>query len=423
VSIPSEELTGVPTKRAAAIDGDHWRRELMERVVIVGGSLAGRRTAEVLREEGFQADITVVDDDTFPSYDRYHLSKDYLVGLKDEPQIGLPTEHLDVDWRRGRSAVSLDVAERRVWLDDGSQLGYDGLVVASGSSARVPADLDVSIPGVFPLRSLTDAKELRTWLRRRPQSVVVIGGGLIGSEVASVTAAMGLPTTIVDSAPLPLAATLGMTLASTVMNLHEQHAISLRYGVEIRRICGDSTGVTGVELADGTKLPADVVVVSLGVTPNTAWLADSGLVLDDGLVCDAALFAAGTTNVVAAGDVARWTCRAYGDTSLRLEHWRSALDQAACAGRNLLAGGADAQVYSAMPIFGTHIHGFHFRSLGVPRLATTSEVAWGNYGEQRYGVAFYRGPDVVGVIALEDLQPLTEWSQKLKFSPSTGKLF
>jgi NADPH-dependent 2,4-dienoyl-CoA reductase/sulfur reductase-like enzyme len=298
------------------------------------------------------------------------------------------------------------------------------LVIASGSSARVPPDLDVSLRGVFPLRSLTDAQELRAWLRNSPQNVVVIGGGLIGSEVASVTAAMGLRTTIVDATRLPLARTLGMTMASTVMDLHEQHTVRLRYGIGIRRLHGDDeAGVTGVELADGTMLPADVVVMALGVTPNTGWLADSDLSIADGVVCDRSLIAHGTTNIVAAGDVARWMCHPYGDSSLRLEHWRSALDQAACAAHSLLVGPANAAPYDTMPIFGTHIHGFHFRSLGVPGLATSSEVVWGTYGDQRYGVAFYRGPDLVGVIALEELDPLIEWSQKLKFAPTTGKLF
>ena len=396
----------------------------MDRVVIVGGSLAGRRAAEVLREEGYAGDICVVDDDAFPPYDRYHLSKDFLAGVKDEEDIALPISHLDqVEWLQGRSAVGLDVSAQTVDLDDGASLFYDGLVVTSGSSARIPAGLDLGLSGVFTLRSLSEAQELRKWLRSGPRNVVVIGGGLIGSEVATVTASMGYPTTIVDAARLPLAATLGVTMASTVVDLHELHGVRLRYGTGVRALHGDGDGVTAVELADDTVVPADVVVVALGVTPNTGWIEGSGLALGDGLLCDQKLFASGTTNVVAAGDVARWPCQAYSDTSVRLEHWRSSLDQAACAARNLLAGPNDGEIYAAMPVFGTHIHGAHFRSIGIPQLATSSEVAWGEASDPRYGVAFYRDADVVGVIALEHLEPLAEWSQKLKFGPPTGKLF
>ncbi|MCU1656298.1 MAG: FAD-dependent oxidoreductase, partial [Pseudonocardiales bacterium] len=361
-----------------------------ERIVIVGGSLAGVRAAETLRAEGFRGNLTVVDGDRHQPYDRYHLSKDYLEGVRDVGGISLRTEHIDAAWLQGRVARSLDMSAGRVELDDGSQLPFDGLIVATGSRPRQLAASAMALTGVMSLRTLADAQALRAALLQRPASVVIIGGGLIGSEIASITAQWNLRTTIVDAATTPLVKTLGPLMAESVVSLHERHGVQVKYGVDVEDVEGHNGSVRAVRLVGGEVLPAELVVICLGVTPNTDWLENSGLRVADGMLCDAALFARDHPNVVAAGDVARWPVTLCGPEPVRVEHWRSTLDQATRAAKNLLAGRQDGQAYAELPVFGTHIHGLHFRSNGFPPSATDSEVVWGDPGSDRYVVAFYR---------------------------------
>jgi 3-phenylpropionate/trans-cinnamate dioxygenase ferredoxin reductase subunit len=393
----------------------------MERVVIVGGSLAGVRAAEVLRENGYAKRLTIVDGDRFRPYDRYHLSKDYLNGVRDIDQIRLATAHIDADWLQGRIAVRLDYASRSVQLDDGAELEFDGLVVATGSRARTLEAEYMALTGVLSLRTLSDSQALRAALLNRPSHVVVIGGGLIGSEVATVTRNMGLPTTIVDSALLPLSRTLGPVMASTVIRLHERNGVELRYGATVQGVEGHNGSVRAVRLTDGERLPAELVVVCLGVTPNTEWMDGSGLPLSDGLLCDDTLFALDSPDVVAAGDVARWPLSLCGEDPIRVEHWRSSLDQAAVAASNLVLGRAHARPFVDLPVFGTHIHGLHFRSIGFPQYSTDSATVLGSVDNDEYLVGFYRDDVLIGVIALDVLDSLPAWSARIGLRPTRGR--
>jgi NADPH-dependent 2,4-dienoyl-CoA reductase/sulfur reductase-like enzyme len=275
-------------------------------------------------------------------------------------------------------------------------------------SSEVRAE-EMALTGVTSLRTLGDAQTLRSALLKRPAHVVIIGGGLIGSEIASITAKWNLDTTIVDTTPVPLLRTLGPAMADTVVSLHRRNGVHLRYGTAVNAVEGHNGSVRAVRLADDEVLPAQLVIVCLGVTPNTSWLENSGLPLADGLVCDAKLFAQGHPNVVAAGDVARWPAALCGPDPIRVEHWRSTLDQASQAAKNLLAGRDDARPYTDLPVFGTHIHGLHFRSNGFPPHASHSEVVAGDPHSDRYAVSFYRDDVLVGVIALEALELLDDW--------------
>jgi NADPH-dependent 2,4-dienoyl-CoA reductase/sulfur reductase-like enzyme len=393
----------------------------MDRVVIVGGSLAGVRAAEVLRENGYTNRLTVVDGDRFRPYDRYHLSKDYLNGVRGIDQIRLATGHIEANWLQGRVAVGLNYASRSVQLDDGAELGFDGLVVATGSRARTLEAEYMALTGVLSLRTLNDSQALRAALLNRPSHVVVIGGGLIGSEVATVTRNMGLATTIVDAAPLPLTRTLGPVMASTVIRLHERNGVELRYGATVQGVEGHNGSVRAVRLAGGEQLPADLVVVCLGVTPNTEWMDGSGLQLSDGLLCDETLLALDSPDVVAAGDVARWRSSLCGEDPIRVEHWRSSLDQAAVAASNLVLGRARARPFVDLPVFGTHIHGRHFRSIGFPSSSTDSAIVLGSVDNDEYLVGFYRADVLIGVIALDLLDALPAWNARIGLSPTGGR--
>ncbi len=314
----------------------------MRTVVVVGASLAGLYAARELRAQGFDGRLVVVGAEPHQPYDRPPLSKEFLAkddadgGGQGERQLALcdPEEitELAAEWILGTRACALDARGRGVVLDDGRALAADGVVIATGASARrLPGP---SYAGVHVLRTLDDARALRADLTRGPRRVVVIGGGFIGAETTSSCAALGHDVTVVEAAPLPLAAQLGAELASVCARLHARGGARLLTGVGVAALRGAPGGpeaaVTGVELADGRLLPADVVVVGIGAIPNTGWLVGSPLAVADGVLCDDGCVTA-LPQVVAVGDVARVG-------GVRAEHWTSATEQPRVAVRNLLAG-------------------------------------------------------------------------------------
>ncbi|MFJ3211425.1 NAD(P)/FAD-dependent oxidoreductase [Streptomyces flaveolus] len=303
----------------------------MRTVTVVGASLSGLYAARELRSQGFDGRLVVVGDEPHRPYDRPPLSKDFLTGRAGEDQLALTDAEeiagLDAEWLLGVRARGLDPRGRTVLLGDGRTVSTDGVVIATGASARrLPGD---SLAGVHTLRTLDDARALREELTRGPRRVVVIGGGFIGAETASSCAALGHAVTVVEAAPLPLVAQLGTEMAAVCAALHRRGGVDLVTGTFVAALHGTGA-VTAVALADGRALPADVVVVGIGVTPGTSWLAGSSLALQDGVLCDDGCVTA-LPEVVAVGDVAR-----VGGT--RAEHWTSATEQPRVAVTNLLAG-------------------------------------------------------------------------------------
>ena len=271
-------------------------------VVVVGASLAGMHAAHTLRRHGFDGSIVVIDADAATPYDRPPLSKQVLAGEWEPDRIVLPaaTEDLDLDLRLGRRAMALDLTDRFVRLDGGERVGYDGLVVATGAAARrLPGTEDLA--GVHVLRTLDDCLTLRAELDEGPRRVVVVGAGFIGAEVAATCRGRGLEVTLLEAAEVPLELALGREIGAVTADLHRDHGVDVRLGVGVDGLEGDER-VEGVRLADGTVIAASVVVVGIGVRPNTAWMDGSGLNIDDGLVCDETLLAA--PGVVVAGDIA-----------------------------------------------------------------------------------------------------------------------
>lgn len=328
---------------------------MLEHVVIIGASLAGLRAAETLRQEGFTGQITLVGDEVHRPYDRPPLSKKLLAGEWEPDRIALrkpdDLEGLGLDWRLGRRATGLDLHERAVALDDGSSLRFDGLVIATGASPRrLPGQPELG--GVHTLRTLDDSLALRAELQSASRRVVVIGAGFIGLEVAATARQLGHEVTVLEGAAAPLIRGLGATMGEAVAAVHADHGVVVRCGVQVAGLEGDHTDrVVGVRLGDGELVPADVVLVGIGVAPNTSWLEGSGLTVRDGLVCDATL-SAGVPGVYAAGDVVRWRNDLL-DAEVRIEHWTNAAEQGAVAGRNLftMATRGEAAPYAAVPFF------------------------------------------------------------------------
>ncbi|MGW6533528.1 NAD(P)/FAD-dependent oxidoreductase [Streptomyces venezuelae] len=357
----------------------------MRTVIVVGASLAGLYAARELRAQGFDGRLVVIGAEPHAPYDRPPLSKGFLTGsgsgTADESHIALADEEetaeLAAEWLLGARARSLDVRGRTVVLDDGRTVAGDGLVIATGASARrLPGP---PLAGVHTLRTLDDARALRAELTCGPRRVVVIGGGFIGAETASSCVALGHDVTVVEAAPLPLVAQLGPEMASVCAGLHARGGVRLLTGVGVAGLRGaegaEGAGasdpgaagartseavrvgrsVTAVELSDGRLLPADVVVVGIGATPNTAWLAGSPLAVDDGVLCDDGCVTA-LPQVVAVGDVARVG-------GVRAEHWTSATEQPRAAVRNLLAGHTVDTAHS-LPYFWSDQYGSRIQFAG-----------------------------------------------------------
>ena len=247
--------------------------------------------------------------------------------------------------RLGVRATSVDLRVRRVTLADGTWVDYDRLIIATGARAR-------TLPGIAPragllvLRGLDDAIALRQALMNASR-VVIVGAGFIGLEVAASCRARGVPVTVIEALPVPLSPILAPTLCEMVAAMHRDHGVDLRTGVTVTEVIGESR-VAGVALSDGSRIGADVVVVGIGVIPNTEWLEAAGLTLDNGIVCDGSGEAA--PGVYAAGDVARVANRWHGD-SPRIEHWTNAVEQAVHAAESALAGPGASTSFSSVPYF------------------------------------------------------------------------
>ncbi|HYA67801.1 MAG TPA: FAD-dependent oxidoreductase, partial [Acidimicrobiales bacterium] len=363
---------------------------------VVGASLAGLRAAETLRAEGHRGPVVVIGAETHLPYDRPPLSKQFLAGAWDVDRVRLRSpekiDALGLDLRLGRSAVSLDLEGHGLVLDDGSRVGFDAMVVATGSVPR-PLGGTEGVAGVHELRTLDDsvalARALAPALAGDTVRLVVVGAGFIGAEVAATAHGLGARVTVVEALAVPLGRVLGDEMGALCGELQRDHGVQLRTGVGVAGLRTETQAqgrrVTGVELADGDVLPADVVVVGIGVLPATAWLEGSGLEVDNGVVVDATLHAGDA--VVAAGDLARWFD--VGSGSLRrVEHWTNAAEQGAAAARNLLAGRRAAVAYEPVPYFWSDQYDVKIQMIGYPSSDDVVVVVDGSPSERRF-VALY----------------------------------
>jgi NADPH-dependent 2,4-dienoyl-CoA reductase/sulfur reductase-like enzyme len=391
------------------VSGDgflEWmRRE--GRIVIVGASLAGLRAAETLREEGFTGSLTLIGDEPHEPYDRPPLSKQVLLGNASADHTALPRRmELGAHWRLGVAATGLDIAARRVRLADGDQVEYDRLLIATGVHARPwPHETEADLDGVFVLRTRDDAARLHRRLTAAPRRVVVIGAGFTGSEIASACRELGLPVTVIERAAAPLVGALGGVVGEAAAQLQREHGVDLRCGVMVTGLEGDSAGrLRSAHLSDGSTVDADVAVVSLGATRNTAWLAESGLGAGPrGIACDAGCRAFDvrgivTDDIFVAGDVARSPHALFGYQFLSLEHWGNAVAQAEIAAHNMISASSDRRPHLWVPAFWSSQFGVSIKSVGVPSLGEEVLIAQGSLAEHRFtGVYGYQGRVIAAV--------------------------
>ncbi len=370
----------------------------LRQVVVVGAGVAGVRAAETLRQDGYDGGLTIVGAERQPPYHRPPLSKKLLSGQVHRAGIDMaPQFDLDARVFRGASARRLDLSARTLQVRDENQdlsLRFDGLVIASGANPREWPGGPVP-DGVLLLRTVEDCLAIRQRLGSHPR-VVVVGGGFIGAEVAATCRSIGLEVVLIEKAAGPLVQALGDELAPCWAELQRQHGVDLRVGVSVDKFVGNGR-VEAVRLDDGSQVPADVVVIGLGVNPATDWLVDSGLQIDGGVACDATGAAEGATDVVAAGDVARWWHPLY-EQHLRIEHWDHAARQGAAAARTLLAGKDRAEPYDEVPYFWSDQYDCKIQLLGVTTDYDAFNMVEGKPEAGKFVAAYGRAGRTIAVV-------------------------
>jgi NADPH-dependent 2,4-dienoyl-CoA reductase/sulfur reductase-like enzyme len=371
----------------------------MDRIVVVGASLAGLRAVESLRRDGFDGSLTLVGAEPHLPYDRPPLSKEFLAGTKARDAIDLRTEPLDalqMDVRLGVSAHELDLEARTVGVGD-DVVPYDGLVIATGAHPRRLAD-HPDLDGVLALRTVDDSERIRAAIDRGDH-LCVIGAGFIGAEVAATARTQGHEVTVLEALPQPMVRGVGEEIGAVLARLHRAHGVDLRLGVGVDRIAGDRR-VERVELADGAAVECDAVLVAIGVVPSTTWLEGSGLTLDNGVLCDATLHAA--PGVAVAGDACRWPNPRFDDEVMRIEHWTNAAEQGVHAARALLAAD-DAAPFDPVPYVWSDQYDVKIQCAGRFGGDDRMEVVHGSTDDDDHFVAIWeRHGRVSGVLGFSE---------------------
>jgi NADPH-dependent 2,4-dienoyl-CoA reductase/sulfur reductase-like enzyme len=307
----------------------------------------------------------------------------------------------------GEPATSLDVRRQVVTVCD-DQIQYEGLIIATGATARKLPKSN-AIEGVHVLRTVDDALAIRKRLVPGA-SVVIVGAGFVGSEVAAAATNRGCDVTIVEAAAAPLIRGLGVEMGAACGDLHQAHAVNLRLGVGVASIIGRDE-VEGVELTDGTQLLADLVVIGIGAVPNTEWLAGSGLKIDDGVVCDGTM-STGVPGIYAVGDVAKAPNAWLGPSPVRVEHWTAATEQAMLVAGNLLHP-ERSSVYDSVPFVWSDQYNDRIQVAGDTDSSEHVEVLIGSVDEQAFVTGYRRDGALAGVMALNSIRPFVQYRRLL----------
>lgn len=375
----------------------------MPSLLVVGAGLAGLRAVEGARQAGWSGPITIVGDEPHPPYDRPPLSK---AALSAEEEPGVPVlrsseviDELQVRHLSGVRVDGLDTEHRTVTTSAGD-LGYDALVIATGSTATTLPGL-TGLPGVHVLRRYDDALAVRDSLARS-RRVVIVGAGFIGSEIASAARARGIEVTVVEASSRPLERAVGPLAAGRLMQLHAEASVRLLTRTTVSGVRNSDRGVEEVELSTGETLTADAVALGIGARPATTWLADSGVALDarsGGVLCDRRL-ATSAPRVWAAGDVA---CV----DGERSEHWTAAGEQGRVAGANAAGG---TEVFAAVQFAWSTWHGHRIQVVGDTTAADEEDHGDGFILYRREGRA-------VGAVGIDSPGPVARLRRALAAEP------
>jgi NADPH-dependent 2,4-dienoyl-CoA reductase/sulfur reductase-like enzyme len=368
------------------------------RVVVVGASAGGLATAEGLRRLGYAGHVTIVGNEPHLPYDRPPLSKQILTGELNPGELLLRSaadiDALGVDLRLGETAAGVDLEGRCVTLAHGAAIGYDALIVATGVRPRRLPGTE-GLRGLHTLRTMEDAVTLKNRLGPG-RRLVVVGAGFIGAEAAVSARGLGMEVTVLEPAAVPLAHALGEEVGRALTRAHRDHGVDLRTGVAVEEVLSRDGQVTGVRLTDGSVVSGQDVVVGIGSHPNTEWLAGSGLLLDDGLVCDE--FSVAAPGVYGVGDVARWHNPLFGVT-MRIEHRTNAAEQGLAVARGLVEPAA-RRPFAPVPYFWSDQYDMKIQAYGYLRGHEEVAVIDGDLGARRFAAAYRSGDRVVGIVAV-----------------------
>lgn len=370
---------------------------MTDRVVIVGGGQAGQSVVETLRKEGFEGEITLVCDEPVRPYQRPPLSKKYLLGEWDLERLFFKPEgyyaETAVDLRLRTAAAAIDTAARSVNLADGEVVRYGHLVLATGSRARLlPAAIGGDLGNVFPVRNLTDVHHLSAALEPG-RRVLIVGGGYIGLEAAAVMSKLGLEATLIEAAPRILQRVAAEATSDYFRELHESRGVSVREGVGLDRLTGQGV-VREAHLEDGSVMPVDLVIVGIGIQPNTELAEGAGITCGNGIVVDSACRTS-AQGVLAAGDCASFSWRG---RRIRLESVQNAVDQAAAAASTILGRPAD---YRPVPWFWSDQYEIKLQIAGLSQ-GHDRVVARPGARDGSLSIWYYAGDELIAVDAMNE---------------------
>ena len=337
------------------------------RIIVAGGSLSGQSAVTELIDRGFAGEIVWITGEAGGVYSKPALSKEFMQGRVSLESILLPAIDpcgANLKIIDGSRCLSLDAQARHLQLDDGRYFDFDGLLICTGASARMP-DFARNIDNVLPLRTLEHALAIQQAVRTKPR-VLILGGGLIGCEMAASLRGLDLDVTLIEMQARLLERPFGGAFGDYFEQLHRRNGVTVLTGQSLARLQTANGKVTGAELADGRLLPADLVLVGAGSIPETAWLAGSGLALENGVLCDDTLCSS-VPGIFAAGDIASWVNPLYG-VRMRVEHWTNASAQGRAAATNLLAAlSGDApgmKSFGDIPYFWSDQYGLKIQMVG-----------------------------------------------------------
>jgi NADPH-dependent 2,4-dienoyl-CoA reductase/sulfur reductase-like enzyme len=387
----------------------------MNRIVIVGAGLTALRAAERLRELKFDGEIVIVGDESHKPYHRPALSKQLITGKLTAKDLYFPAYHdIDVIWRTRTRAHKLDHGRHVVHLPGGEELQYDGLMIATGVEARHLAGAPRHDPRVHALRTLDDALAIKETLAHGGKGrVVVIGTGFTGCEFASSCREMNRDVTIIGRSKTLFGKALGPELGAAIGDLHRRHGVDLALGVDIRHWATGPEGVA-IVLSNERLITATCVVLAVGSMPSTDWLAGSGLVLEDGVLCEPTCHVVGASDVVAAGDVARWPNLRFDGVPRRVEHWLNAIEMGRAAAANLLAGKSRAKPFTPLPRFWSEQHHVRIQAAGIPAIGQqTMYLSTRPNGNERSITGYIRAGKPVGIVGLNQPRTMIHLTRQL----------
>lgn len=385
-------------------------------VAIVGGGLGALRIAESLAAAGYSGEVTVISDENYLPYNRPPLSKEAL-------KEGISAEKLEfrrrpstdgVAWMLGDGVRSASFADRILTLDSGRELAFDGLAIATGIRPR-RLDVPGPISGRHTLRTIDDAKMLREEMTTA-KSVLIIGAGFIGCEVAATARQLGLSVTVVAIDQAPMVRPLGFQLANELQRRHESKGVEFHLGVGINAFLGEESA-KGIQLSDGTEHYADVIVEAIGSIPNVDWLEGNGLDLTDGVIVDSSMAVVGITfPAVAVGDVAKYPHELFDEIPRRIEHWNLPTETGRRAGKTLAAWLAGekpmAETVNFIPTFWSDQYEYNIQSFGMPGLGDTQRLSYGSLNGPCV-VEYFRGDILVGVVGIDSVPQLVPYRNLL----------